>query len=66
MIIKEQVDKEIQLRQLLEAMKHYLEAIKNQSYLPADERLKALDEVAKAIPVARRCLVYLKTKEISK
>lgn len=66
MIIKKQVDMEVQLRGLLDAMSHYILAIKQQSYLPADERLKALEQVEAAIPTARRCLIYLKTKEIYK
>ena len=66
MIIKEQVNKELDLQRLISAMIHYLTAIKSQSYLPADERIKALEEVRKAIPTALRCLFYLKTKEINK
>jgi hypothetical protein len=66
LIIKEKVDKEVQLRQLLDGMIHYLTAIRNQAYVPIDERMKGLQEVEKAMPLVKRMMIYLKSKEINK
>lgn len=64
MIIKNNVEKELQFQSLLLAMENYLKAIRLQSYLPADERIKGLEEVRKSLPIAFRLLTYLKTKEL--
>lgn len=65
MIIKGIVQKEIELKTILTTMRHYLLALESKPYLSADDRMKALEDVKVLIPFAFRCLVYIKTTEIS-
>lgn len=64
MIIKNKVSRQVELNQFLDSIQHYIMAIRQSPYSKADERLHALDEVQKALPVVRRYLIWFKNMEL--
>lgn len=60
------VQREIAFKNLVFMCQEWLSAIKNNQYVSVDERMKGIDDIATALPVLRRHLIYLKTQEINK